>query len=263
MFIAPLCSGSSANSTFIGNRDNGILIDVGCSYRKLREYLSLYETELSAIRAVLITHEHVDHVKGLLQFTKHNDTPVFASAGTCCAILEKELVYNPERLFTADRITEIEIDYDIKAFDTPHDSVQSAGFTVTLPNDYKVAYITDLGEITAQVKEATLGADFAFIESNYDPELLRNNTKYPVFTKDRIRSKFGHLSNPDSADYIQKLVENGATRIMLAHLSRENNTPQTAFTHTKDALTAAGMKYNYDYTLDIANVQTTGEYIAV
>ena len=264
MVVAPLCSGSSANSTFIGNRDGGVLIDVGCSYKKLCEYLSLCGLELTAVKAVLITHEHADHVKGLFQFTKRNTVPVFASRGTCNALLEKGLVYDSDKLFDiSGGGVEDYCDFSVKAFDTPHDSAQSVGFAITLPNGYKIAYFTDLGEITAEVREATLGADFAFIESNYDPELLRNNRKYPGFTKERIRSRYGHLSNVDSADYILKLVEGGATRIMLAHLSRENNTPQTAFTHTANALTAAGLRHNRDYTLDIANAQTIGKYIAV
>ncbi|MCL1902972.1 MAG: MBL fold metallo-hydrolase [Oscillospiraceae bacterium] len=263
MFIAPLCSGSSANSTFVGDKKNGILIDVGCSYKQLCEYLSLHDTELSAVKAVLITHEHIDHVKGLFQFTKHNNTPVFASAGTCGAILKKGFMYNPERLFTTESICDFISDYNIKAFETPHDSVQSVGYTVTLSNGYRIAYITDLGEITDEVRSATLGANFVLIESNYDPVLLRNNKKYPAFTKERILSRIGHLSNKDSADYIQKLIENGATRVVLAHLSRENNTPETAFAHTVSTLASAGLKHNYDYTLDIANVCSAGEYIAV
>ena len=263
MIVAPLCSGSTANSTFIGTKSNGILIDVGCSYKRLREYLCFCNIELSAIKAVLLTHEHSDHVKGLLQFTKHNNIPVFASSGTCNAILAHGLVYNPDRLFALDRLGELESDYFVEAFNTPHDSAQSTGFVITSQNEYKVAYLTDLGEITPEVESATLGANLAFIESNYDVELLRKNTSYPAFTKDRIRSRYGHLSNTDSADYIQKLVENGATRIMLAHLSRENNTPQIAFTHTVNRLSAAGLRHNYDYTLDIAGVQTVGEYMAV
>jgi len=263
MIIFPLCSSSAANSTFIGNLNSGILVDIGCSYKSLRGHLSACNIEISAIKAVLITHEHSDHVKGLFQFSKHNKLPIFASRGTCGALLEKELIYNTDRLYSLDAINNIGLDCRIKAFDTPHDSTQSVGFTMTYQNNYKIAYLTDLGEITPEIKEATLGADFVFIESNYDPELLRNNNKYPQFTKDRIKSKRGHLSNIDSANYILKLVENGTTRIVLAHLSRENNTPKTAYLNTVGKLNSAGFKLNRDYTLDIARVQTTGEYIAV
>ena len=263
MVVAPLCSSSAANSTFIGTRSGGVLIDIGCSYRQLMNCLPMCGIELSSVKALLITHEHIDHVRGLLQFGKQNDIPIFASHGTCNVLIEKGLVYDKSNLFELDSLTQIESDYEIKAFATPHDSAQSVGFTITASNDYKVAYMTDLGEVTQEVRNATLGANFAFIESNYEPEMLRQNTQYPHFTKERIRSRLGHLSNPDSADYICELVENGATRIVLAHLSKANNTPDIAFDNAVKRLSQAGFKQDYDYTLDVACVQTIGEYIAV
>jgi phosphoribosyl 1,2-cyclic phosphodiesterase len=206
-------------------------------------------------------------VKGLFQFSKHNNIPIFASWGTRRAIIAKGLVYNQEQLLTVDELDFgrgiAELGLTITAFNTPHDSAESIGFTITGRNGYKVAYLTDLGEITPEVKNATLGADFAFVESNYEPELLRRNTKYPQFTKDRIKSRRGHLSNADSADYILELVKSGATKILLGHLSRENNTPLTAFSKTADKLAMAGLRYDCDYTLNIAEIQTKGKYIAV
>jgi phosphoribosyl 1,2-cyclic phosphodiesterase len=237
MIIAPLCSGSSANAVFIGNRSDGVLIDIGCSYKALREYLAVAQIELSAIKAVLITHEHGDHIAGLETFCKHNSTvPVFRNSEN------SEL-----------RIPDSE--FDIQAFDTSHDTPWSAGFTITAPDGYKVAYMTDLGEITPAVQAATLGADFVFIEANYDPLMLQNNRRYPRVVRERVRGSRGHLSNPDCAEYILKLVEHGATRIMLGHLSQENNTPQTAFNCVVERLAAAGIRCNCDYTLNVADVQ--------
>jgi phosphoribosyl 1,2-cyclic phosphodiesterase len=218
--------------------------------------------ETSAIKAVLITHEHIDHVAGLRVFTKNNDIPVYASLGTRRVLLEKNLVHNPDKLFDLDRLCEIQADYEIKAFDTPHDCAGSVGFTITCPNGYKTAYLTDLGEITPEVREQTLGADFAFIESNYDSDMLWGGS-YHYSLKTRVDSRTGHLSNADSADYILNMIQRGATRIMLAHLSRQNNTPQTAYASAANRLNSAGIKLNRDYTLDVANIQTTGEYIAV
>jgi phosphoribosyl 1,2-cyclic phosphodiesterase len=123
--------------------------------------------------------------------------------------------------------------------------------------------MTDLGEITEEVAEATLGAKFVFIESNYEPDLLWTNNYYPYQTKERIDSCRGHLSNADSAEYILKLVQSGASRIMLGHLSRQNNTPQMAYSNTIGRLSAAGLRVDCDYTLDVAKIETTGEYIAV
>jgi phosphoribosyl 1,2-cyclic phosphodiesterase len=268
MIIAPLCSSSAANSTFIGSHDKteGVLVDIGCSYKALRGYLSDFEIELSAVKAVLITHEHTDHVNGLRVFMKNNDIPVFASAGTCDALLEKGLVHSShkrDRLFDFSEISVLGLDCDIKAFHTPHDSAQSVGFSITCSNGKRIAYMTDLGEITDEVREATLGADGVLIESNYDSELLWNNKKYPYHTKERIDSRRGHLSNCDSADYILRLIESGATQVMLGHLSRENNTPNLALANTIKRLETSGLRQGHDYTLDVAGIQTNGEYIAV
>ena len=263
MFIAPLCSSSAANSTFIGNKSSGILIDAGCSYKALLQYLSIQEIDISAVKAVLVTHEHGDHVKGIKQLTKHNDIPVYASHATGEYLLKKEMIHNEENLFGLDQLANVPIDYDITAFPTPHDTEGSVGFTITSPNGYKVAYVTDLGEITAEVYNSTKGADFVFAEANYDRNMLTRNVRYPYHTKKRIASNRGHLSNNDSAAYISQMVQSGATRIMLAHLSRDNNSPQIAYVSVSDKLTSAGMRLNRDYTLDIAGINTNGEYIAV
>jgi len=102
-----------------------------------------------------------------------------------------------------------------------------------------------------------------FIEANYDEELLRKNMNYPAHVKARIASKKGHLSNTDCARYITELVGKGATRLVLAHLSRENNTPRLAFEFVKDALASREMRLERDYTLDVAKETFTGNYISV
>ncbi|MCL2754865.1 MAG: MBL fold metallo-hydrolase [Oscillospiraceae bacterium] len=245
MIIAPLCSSSSANSTFIGQRDSGFLIDIGCSYKALRENLARIGTDVSAVKAVLITHEHGDHISGLRVFAKNNpDVPIYMGADVWSAQSKQVL------------------GCEIMTFNTSHDALWSVGYVIKY-GETKIAYMTDLGTITPEVEGATLGADVVFVESNYDPIMLRNNTRYPGVVKERIKSDVGHLSNGDSADYILSLAQSGTTRIMLAHLSRENNTVQTAYRNTADRLAKAGLSLNRDYTLDIASVQTTGEYIAV
>jgi phosphoribosyl 1,2-cyclic phosphodiesterase len=262
MIVAPLCSSSAANSTFIGSKNGGVLIDVGCSYKALRGYLSLCDIELSAVKAVLITHEHTDHVGGLRVFSKNNDVPVYASIGTRRALIEKNLVHNTDRLFDLGEIDKIDVDCEISSFHTPHDAAESVGFTITCSNGYKTAYLTDLGEITPAVRASTLGADFAFIESNYEPDMLWGGS-YNYSLKQRVDSRLGHLSNTDSADYVRELVQSGTTRIMLAHLSRQNNTPRTAYCNAEEKLSGAGLKLDRDYTLDVAEIQSSGKYIAI
>jgi phosphoribosyl 1,2-cyclic phosphodiesterase len=264
MIVAPLCSSSSANSTFIGNKSKygGVLIDIGCSYKALREQMGLCGLDVSNISAVLITHEHTDHIKGLKVFTKNNlNTPVFASRGTRHFLLEKEHVHNPEMLFDVSEISNL-VDFDITAFSTSHDAAESVGFTITCNSGYKIAYMTDLGMITPQVRQATLGADFAFIESNYDYDMLWGGN-YHYHVKQRIGSDSGHLSNTDCADYILELTQKGCTRMVLAHLSRENNTPRTAYQNTVNRLARGGAVLNRDFTLNVAGALTKGEVIAI
>jgi phosphoribosyl 1,2-cyclic phosphodiesterase len=235
MIIAPLCSSSAANATYIGTPDCGILIDIGCSYKALRGYLNLCGIELSAIKAVLITHDHGDHIDGLRVFAKNNpDIPVEYSG----AALQ---------------------DYSVSSFKVLHD-VDCVGYIIR-KGDFQIAYMTDLGEITAEIEQAAIGSNLLFIESNYDPEMLRRNTKYPQYIKERIRQT--HLSNGAAAEFICKAVQNGTTRVVLGHLSQENNTPKTAFDAVTNRLAASGLRQGYDYTLDVAQVKTRGEYIAL
>jgi len=241
MIIAPLCSSSSANSTYIGSKSGGVLIDIGCSYKKLRGYLSACDLEVENIKAVLITHEHNDHVAGLATFMKYNpEVPVYKGG------LSNTLNVS---------------DYEITTFNTPHDTDWSVGYVIK-HGDYKIAYATDLGEVTKEVENATLGCNLCMIESNYDSDMLWGGN-YHYHLKQRIDSKYGHLSNSDSADYISRLVQNGATRVILAHLSRQNNTPIRAYDSTANRLSAAGMKLNRDYTLDVAQIATQGQFIPI
>jgi len=263
MIVAPLCSSSSANSAYIGGADRGVLIDAGCSYKRLLSCLALCGVGISAVKAVLITHEHIDHIRGLYQLTKHNDIPVFAPEKTSEYLLENSFIARPGNLFDISDLKHVPIDFEIRAFGTPHDSLESVGYTLTAPDGYKIAYFTDLGEITDEVRENADGADFVFIEANYDFELLRKNRRYPDYVKARISSNKGHLSNADSAGYITRLAEKGAARFVLAHLSRENNTPRLAFENTAEVLAGKGFKLNRDYTLDVAEEFTTGNYISV
>ncbi|MCL1823709.1 MAG: MBL fold metallo-hydrolase [Oscillospiraceae bacterium] len=263
--IIPLCSSSSGNSVFIGSRNAGILIDAGCSLKQLRFLLDSCGTSIDAVKAVLITHEHKDHIKGLFQLTKHYpDIPVYASEGTLCALTADGAVASMANLHDKSALKNAPVDYYIKAFNTPHDGAESLGFILEdSSNDYKIAYCTDLGTITNEVRKNVTGCDFIFLESNYQPELLQRNPNYPPFLKKRIASEYGHLSNGDCADFLIELLKNGAKRFILGHLSRENNTPEIAYNKAVTRLSRQGAVMNRDYTLEIAPVINEGTVVAV
>lgn len=262
--IFPICSSSGGNATFIGTRGHGILIDAGCSFRALKASLELIETSFDQIEALFITHEHIDHIKGLFQFTKHTRIPVFASPGTIAQLRRTVRDTIPEEVRLYDIIHEPydSADFSVRAFHTPHDTPESVGYTVDFGGK-KLAVCTDLGKITAEVEQSLLGCEAILLESNYDPAMLAKNLNYPPDLKRRIAGDKGHLSNNAAAEFAAKLIESGATKLILGHLSRENNTPSTAERCVADYLSTKGMRRNCDYILEVAPVMTEGRYIAV
>lgn len=262
--IFPICSSSSGNCTFIGTRGHGILVDAGCSFRAMKSSLELIETSMNQIEAIFITHEHIDHVKGLFQLTKHTKIPVFASPGTIAQLRRNVHEVIPEEVRIYDVIHEPyqSADFEVKAFHTPHDTPESVGFTVNFGGK-RIAVCTDLGKITAEVEESLLGCEAVLLESNYDPAMLAKNLNYPADLKRRIAGEKGHLSNNAAADFSAKLLESGTTKLILGHLSRENNTPATAEKCFTDYLSTKGARRGRDFILEVAPVMTQGRYIAV
>ena len=162
MKLLPICSSSKGNSCYIGSRESGILIDVGCSYKALREGLALMNVNVGAVRAVLVTHSHTDHVKGLLTMTKNIDIPIYASQETLDYLLHNHLVTGTADLHTTDELNGVQFDGEIKAFSTPHDCAGSVGYVIDLEVE-KLGYCTDLGEVTAEVRSNLLGCRTVFI----------------------------------------------------------------------------------------------------
>lgn len=262
--IFPICSSSGGNCTFVGTRGHGILIDIGCSFRALKSSLELIETPLSGIEGLFITHEHIDHIKGLFQFTKHTKIPVFASPGTIQQLRTAVRETIPEEIRIYDIVHDVyqSADFEVKTFHTPHDTPESTGYVVNY-NGKKIAVCTDLGKVTSEIEKNVLGCDAVLLESNYDPTMLAKNLSYPAETKRRIAGDKGHLSNNAAAEFCGRLIESGTTKIILGHLSRENNTPATAERCTAEYLHSRGCHRNRDYILEIAPVMTQGRYIVI
>lgn len=260
--VLPICSSSKGNSVFIGDSKSGVLVDAGCSFKALRDGLELGGISFDAVKAVVITHEHSDHVKALLQITKHTNLPVYASNGTLNALLREKLVLSTANLHECSDLSSAPIDMEIHSFHTPHDSAESVGYTFSW-DEHKVACCTDLGHVTEEVRANLLGSDTVYIEANYEPCLLRSNPKYPLYLRERIASNKGHLSNIDSAEFCTELVSNGAKHLILGHLSQENNTPSDATKAVKNRLLSSGMNIGIDYTLNVAPVKNSGQYIII
>ena len=256
MRICTLASSSSGNCTIVSHGGIHILIDTGISLRRIKEGLRGFELSPDDLCGVLITHEHIDHIRGIKMLVKYHKTPVFTSYGTGCGIIAAHPEAEP---FLNIFETGSDLDFGgmaVRSFSTPHDASGSVGFTLHA-NGKKLVYVTDLGFVTGEVAEAALGADVAVIEANHDKEMLRRGP-YPQYLKRRILSERGHLANSDSGDFAVRLADSGLRYILLAHLSRENNTPEIARSTVGAALSAAGFAVGRDIELDVAPPDTPG-----
>lgn len=259
--LCPLFSGSSGNSYYIGNQTDGILIDVGRSARQTVQMLDSCGIAVSQIKGIFITHEHSDHVKGLRVFASKYHIKVYASPGTLGALEQMGILTDQ---YPAEEIGLEGIECGgmmVKPFLTSHDCAQGYGYTVQTSDDRKITVSTDLGVVSDHVREHLCGSDMVVLESNHDVGMLRNGS-YPYPLKRRILSDLGHLSNQSCAEEISALVKGGTPRFLLAHLSRENNTPEIAYQTAICALTMEGMKPELDFQLGIAPVENrTGKTI--
>lgn len=247
--IFTIASGSSGNCTFIGCGNNGILVDAGVSAKAITEGLSEIAFDPKKLSAILITHEHTDHINGLRVFANKHNIPIFASKETAEAI-SYEMCLSDGLLNAFDGTLAIDA-FEITRFATSHDCKGSSGYAVTLSDGKKCAVCTDLGYVSEEVRQALKGSSAIVFESNHDVNLLHKGS-YPEHLKRRILSDKGHLSNNACAVELPKLVENGTTRIILGHLSRENNRPEIARNSAVAALMDKRMMENDDYLLYIA-----------
>jgi len=208
------------------------------------------------LSGVFVTHEHSDHISGIKMLIKYHKTPIFSSFGAgkyfFGAIPEIEPFVN-----CFETGVEFELGHiSLRSFRTPHDAMESVGYRLQAGGK-ALAYATDLGHVTDEVLDASLGADIAIIEANHDRDML-NRGPYPHYLKRRILSKHGHLSNNDSGSFAARLAASGTHHIQLAHLSRQNNTPVLARKTVEHALQGIGAEVGKDVELDIAPPYTIG-----
>lgn len=236
MRITVLGSGSSGNSTLLEVNGSGILVDAGFSCRELERRMRLVDFEPERIKAILLTHEHTDHIKGVEVFSKKHRVPVYLSEGTRESGLLDEYKTWLEPFETGNAFS---INgFDIHPFRIAHDAADPVGFVIRASGT-AVGIGTDLGYVTRLIEEKFAGLDLLVFESNHDPEMLINGP-YPWVLKQRISSRNGHLSNPEAADFIKSSITERTRHILLAHLSRTNNTPSLAMSACKAALMEAG-----------------------
>ncbi len=241
MQICSLYSGSKGNCTLVSAGGAKILIDAGRSAKALCAALSDIGSSISEIDAIFITHDHNDHISALATLSHKHSIPIHM-------LLDSAQVFNglcDERLcqcLVLYRGKSFETDIKglhVKAYPVPHDSRAAVGYRLTFRGEdgepISVAVSTDTGYVTDTMLENLEGCHAVVIESNHDPEMLKNGP-YPYELKKRIASKYGHLSNADCATLASRLYEGGTRHIMLAHLSEENNLPELAYNEVFTAI---------------------------
>ena len=252
--MAKLCtlfSGSSGNCTYLSSGKDALLIDAGESCKQILLALEERQLDPAQIRGILITHSHSDHVKGLRVLLKKLHIPVYATRETLGTLLLEQTFAAGDRYYDISEPFDLSGAFDIDFFQTSHDCPGSCGYIITLPDGERLAFCTDLGGMTDAIREKLRGCKTVVLESNHDVGMLQNGL-YPFATKQRILSDEGHLSNVSCATELPELVKNGTTRIVLAHLSRDNNTPDLARVTAESVLLEHGLQAERDYSLYIA-----------
>ncbi len=249
-----LFSSSSGNCIYVGQPEGGILIDVGVSAKRTAETLDCIGVDINSVGAIFVTHEHSDHVAGVRVLASKHKISVYSSAGTLEAMAEGGILNGK---FPAEEINKQGMEVNgmfIRPFHTPHDSRESLGYTIETADGNRIAIATDIGTITDEVLNNITCSQLVLLESNHDIRMLQNNPNYPYMLKRRILSNQGHLSNDMCAKTAQTLIESGTTRLILGHLSKENNLPELAYQTTAAALSTKGMQEGSDYILRVAGV---------
>ena len=255
-----LYSGSSGNSFLVQSSKATILVDVGVSTRKIEKAFTDLELDINSISAILITHEHSDHSKGVGTLSKKYNIPVYANKPTWLAMPEECEKIADENKHYIEIGTKFKIDdLEILPFSIPHDAACPCGYNI-FGAGKKISIATDIGHISEKTMPYFENSSFVLLEANYDNEILKYSP-YPRKLKYRIDSPTGHLSNYSCSKVISHLVDSGLTSVMLGHLSKENNFPELAYQTVLNELNENHNNLNID--ISVANRDYPTKFIDI
>lgn len=252
--FCPLASGSSGNAIYLGTEHTKLLIDCGISFKNLKERLAKIDVSVDQIDAVLITHEHADHIKGLQMIVKKLNIPIFCNGDTAKAICQtigerpKFKIFCTGEAFTFG-------DVNIHPFSIQHDTVDPVAFTLSFSH-LKIGVCADLGFATKLVAMHLKECDYLYLEANHDEEMVHACAR-PLLYKQRVLSRQGHLSNRAAGELLVEVYHEQLKHVYLAHLSSECNTEKQALKTVEQILT----RYNYKVPLAIAKAHEVSEAI--
>jgi phosphoribosyl 1,2-cyclic phosphodiesterase len=231
--ICPLASGSKGNAIYFGSNKTKILIDAGITYIQLKTRLEQINVNIEDIDAVLITHEHTDHIGGLKVLSEKHSIPVFANSDTAKAIYNNLNVLPKFKIFTTSEEFEFK-DLKILPFSIQHDTLDPVGFVIKTDN-LKFGFCTDLGFATSLVKNILQDCDYLYIEANHHIPYVAASNRSHVY-KQRVLSRQGHLSNDDCIKLLEEIIHPKLKHIHIAHISEECNSKDLISDIMKDFL---------------------------
>lgn len=245
-----LFSGSKGNSIYLSCSSGKFLVDAGVSAKRLEKALDEIGVSPSELCGIFVTHEHSDHISGLRVFASRYDLTVYAHPEVISYMRTSGKI--DDKVKTAELTSALELSgVRVTPFENSHDSVACYGYRFDMSDGRSICVCTDTGYVTDDAREKMKGCDLAFLESNHEVTMLQNGT-YTYQLKQRILSQTGHLSNYACSQYACDLVKNGTTRIVLSHLSKENNMPDIAYQTTLSALKQEGFRENADFRLSVS-----------
>ena len=249
--FAPLFSGSSGNAVYVGCDETHLLVDAGVAGARVGQALAGIGVDPAGLSGILVTHEHVDHIRGIGVLSRKYDLPIYATPGTWAVMEGKIGAIAGKNVRMVDPGVNFFLGpMEILAFSTPHDAADPVGYAFEL-DTARFALATDIGCVRDSWLKYVLGADAVLLESNYDPDMLKAGP-YPYDLKKRILSRRGHLSNDDAGAAAASLVKAGAKQIVLGHLSKENNFPELALRCAEVSLMAEGIQMGQDVDVCVA-----------
>ena len=248
--VTTIASGSSGNAALVSCGNTHILLDAGVSARRITTGMKTLGVDPGRLAAVLVTHEHLDHISGLAVLTKKLRVPLVSSGPTCRQLCYK-VPFVEDLVRQQEPGTGVQIgSLWVESFSTPHDAAGSVGYSIA-GDSGRMVLATDLGYVTDEVKDAAAGCDLLLCEANHDEDWVRSGP-YPYYLKQRILGDRGHLCNEAGAELAAFAVETGTKAVVLAHLSSENNTPARAYGVVERRLTAMGAEVGRDVDLAVA-----------
>lgn len=252
--VCALGSGSKGNSILVCSGGHKIIIDCGFGIRELSARLMSQGATLAELDGILITHEHIDHIRAVKSAGDRHNVPVYLHERTCRALGNAA----PDNAYVFSTLNGFMLGgFEVRPFRTSHDAVYPLGYSIS-DGETRFVYATDLGTVNEEVLVAARKADIVMLESNYDKDMLIKGS-YPYYLKQRILSDQGHLCNTECAETVRKLAEWGTKSFILGHVSQENNLREIVYQTTLTRLERDGGRLHRDFEVAVASQDTPVE----